>query len=64
MVGNTHMTIPPIKLFVPFIAWSSGLDNMARDENETGVCFPRAWVAFRRAGCRATGCGTRAPNNE
>ena len=25
MVGKTHMTIPPIKLFVPFIAWSSGL---------------------------------------
>src|ERR1035438_4185628 len=42
----------------------SGLDNMAVDETSKGVCSPRAWVASRRTGCRATSCGTCAPNDE
>src|ERR1039458_6137540 len=38
----------------------SSLDNMAVDETSKGVCSPRAWVATRRTGCRATSCGTRS----
>ena len=47
-----------------FICARCRLDSMTGDESDKGVCSPRAWVATRRTGRRATGCGTRAPNNK